>query len=91
MYLITASASKQPSYQVETPRIDISLLTPQHPRPSFSYRFTRSSSLAMAVRPELSPETVPPVDTEPTNTPDRFSYKNATFDEVLEDLSRYIP
>ena len=27
-------------------------------------------------------------DTEPTNTPDQFSFESASFDEVLEELSR---
>ncbi|KAF8489603.1 DCP2-domain-containing protein [Gautieria morchelliformis] len=29
----------------------------------------------------------PTFDTEPTNTPDQFSFENATFNEVLEDVS----
>ncbi|KAF8587276.1 DCP2-domain-containing protein [Ramaria rubella] len=33
------------------------------------------------------PGRAPVIDTEPTNTPDQFSFRNATFEQVLEELS----
>ena len=44
----------------------------------------------MAGTSQPTPGPIPSLDTLPTNTPDQFSFKSATFEEVLEELSRCV-